>query len=75
MHDLIIRNGRIVDGTGAETFIADVAIDGDKISEVGNVAGSAKREIDAAGKLVTPGFVDAHTHYDGQAGWVGGMGG
>ena len=69
MHDLIIRNGRIVDGTGAETFIADVAIDGDKISEVGNVAGSAKREIDAAGKLVTPGFVDAHTHYDGQVTW------
>ena len=69
MHDLIIRGGTIVDGTGGEPLIGDIAIDGEKIVAVGKDVGAAKREIDAAGKLVTPGFVDIHTHYDGQATW------
>jgi len=71
MFDLIIRNGQIVDGTGhRKAWVGDVAIEGDKIVEVGrNVTGSAKRTIDADGHLVTPGFVDVHTHYDAQATW------
>jgi len=69
MFDLIIRNGTIVDGTGAASFTGDIAIQGDKIVAVGEVTGSAKREIDAAGMIVTPGWVDIHTHYDGQATW------
>ena len=69
MHDLIIRNGTLVDGTGAAPFIGDIAIDGDRISEVGEVTGPARREIDAGGMIVTPGWVDIHTHYDGQATW------
>ncbi|HVM99593.1 MAG TPA: amidohydrolase family protein [Caulobacteraceae bacterium] len=69
MRDLIIRGGTIVDGSGGTPFEGDVAIDGDRIVEVGKVAGEAKREIDARGMLVTPGFVDIHTHYDGQATW------
>ena len=69
MHDLVIRNAFIVDGTGVAGFTGDVAIDDGKISEVGTVAGPGRREIDAEGKLVTPGFVDIHTHYDGQVCW------
>ncbi|MBI2766701.1 MAG: amidohydrolase family protein [Chloroflexi bacterium] len=69
MHDLVIRNGAIVDGTGAPRFIGDVAIDAGTISAVGTVEDRGAREIDAAGLLVTPGFVDIHTHYDGQATW------
>ena len=69
MRDLIIRGGTIVDGTGEAPFVGDVAIDGDRIVEVGQVSGPARREIDAAGMIVTPGFVDIHTHYDGQATW------
>ncbi|WP_293678097.1 amidohydrolase family protein [uncultured Phenylobacterium sp.] len=70
MRDLIIRNGTIVDGTGGKPFVGDVAIDGDRIVEVGTkVSGSFKREIDASGMTVTPGWVDIHTHYDGQATW------
>ena len=69
MYDLIIRNGTIVDGTGGEPFVADVAIDGDRIAAIGTDLGEAEREIDATGRLVTPGFVDIHTHYDGQATW------
>jgi N-acyl-D-aspartate/D-glutamate deacylase len=69
MRDLIIRNGTIVDGTGAAPFVGDVAIDGDRIVEVGVVAGPARRELDATGMIVTPGWVDIHTHYDGQATW------
>src|SRR5262245_1167593 len=68
-HDLIIRGGEVVDGTGSAPLAADVAIDGDVITEVGVVWGSATRVIDAEGMLVTPGFVDIHTHYDGQASW------
>ena len=69
MRDLIIRGGTIVDGTGGEPFVGDVAIDGDRIVEVGKDLGPARREIAAAGLIVTPGWVDIHTHYDGQATW------
>ncbi|MBV1916571.1 MAG: amidohydrolase family protein [Sphingomonadaceae bacterium] len=68
-HDIVIRGGTIVDGSGKPPFIGDVAIDGEWISQVGSVTGSGKREIDATGLLVTPGFVDIHTHYDGQLIW------
>ena len=67
--DLVIRNGILVDGTGAPSYGADVAISGGVIVEIGRVAGHAKREIDAAGRVVAPGFVDPHTHYDAQICW------
>lgn len=67
--DLVIRGGTVIDGTGAPKRTADVAIGNGVISEVGRVNGRGRREIDAAGALVTPGFVDIHTHYDGQATW------
>src|SRR5688572_4275469 len=69
MHDLVIRGGRVVDGTGAPARTADVAIDGDRIVEVGDVGAKGRRELDADGALVTPGWVDVHTHYDGQVTW------
>jgi N-acyl-D-aspartate/D-glutamate deacylase len=69
LHEIVIRNGTVVDGTGAAPFVADVAIDGGKISAIGKVDGKGTREIDAAGAIVTPGFVDIHTHYDGQISW------
>ncbi|HEY1797428.1 MAG TPA: amidohydrolase family protein [Stellaceae bacterium] len=69
MHDIVIRGGTILDGTGAEAFAGDIAIGGDKIVAVGGKAGAARREIAADGLLVTPGWVDVHTHYDGQATW------
>jgi len=69
MHDLVIRGGTILDGTGAPRFAGDVAIDGGTITGVGGKAGPARRVIDADGLLVTPGWVDVHTHYDGQATW------
>jgi len=68
-YDLIVRNGTIVDGLGGEPFVGDVAIADGVIAAVGTVEGSAERELDATGLLVTPGFVDLHTHYDGQAIW------
>ena len=68
MHDVVIRGGTVVDGTGAPARTADVAIDGGMISEVGR-CGPGRREVDAHGLLVTPGFVDIHTHYDAQATW------
>jgi N-acyl-D-aspartate/D-glutamate deacylase len=68
-YDLIIRGGTIVDGTGRPSFTGDVAVQGGLIAAVGKVSGSAAREIDAAGKVVAPGWVDIHTHYDGQATW------
>ena len=69
MRDTIIKAARIVDGTGAAAYTADVAIEDGKIVEIGKITGSAKKVIDADGALVTPGFVDIHTHYDGQATW------
>ncbi|MFK7895888.1 MAG: amidohydrolase family protein [Myxococcota bacterium] len=69
MHDLVIRGGTLIDGTGDTRQIGDLAIDGDRIASVGGQAGPGKREIDAKGLLVTPGFVDVHTHYDGQVSW------
>ena len=69
MHDLVIRNANLVDGTGAPCRIADIGIDGTVINAVGSGVEAGKREIDAKGLLVTPGFVDIHTHYDGQATW------
>jgi N-acyl-D-aspartate/D-glutamate deacylase len=68
-HDLVIRGGEVADGLGGEPFLADVAVDAGTIVAVGDVAGRGSEEIDAAGQLVTPGFVDIHTHYDGQATW------
>lgn len=68
-HELVIRAGTVVDGTGAPGRTADIAIDDGVIRTVGRVAGRGAREIDADGALVTPGFVDIHTHYDGQATW------
>ena len=69
MHDLVIRGGTVIDGSGAERRSADVAVDNGVISAVGEVSGTGKREIDAREHLVTPGWVDVHTHYDGQATW------
>ncbi|WP_413251320.1 N-acyl-D-amino-acid deacylase family protein [Tomitella gaofuii] len=69
VHDLVIRSGTVVDGSGGASFTADVAIDGGAVTAVGEVADAGHREIDAAGLLVTPGFVDIHTHYDGQVTW------
>ena len=69
MHDIVIRGGTIVDGTGKAPFSGDVAIAGGRIAAVGGKLGPGKREIDAAGLMVTPGWVDVHTHYDGQAMW------
>ena len=69
-YDLIIRNGTIVDGVGGEPYVGDVAVRDGVIQAVGHVNGdTARREIDASGLLVTPGFVDLHTHYDGQSIW------
>ena len=65
-YDLVIRNGTIVDGTGAPRFTGDVAVKDGLIAAVGTVHGSGTEELDAAGKIVAPGWVDIHTHYDGQ---------
>jgi len=69
MHDLVVRRGTVVDGTGREAFEADVAVDGGTITAVGEVAARGRREIDARNLLVAPGWVDVHTHYDGQVTW------
>ncbi len=69
MFDLLIRGGTIVDGTGAPAFEADVALEGSRVAAVGRLTGRAKRTIDARGKVVLPGFVDLHTHYDAQVTW------
>jgi N-acyl-D-amino-acid deacylase len=69
MHDLVIRGGTVIDGSGAPRFNGDIAIDGGRLSQVGGSAGAARRVIAAEGALVTPGWVDVHTHYDGQVTW------
>ena len=68
-YDLVVRGGTLADGTGTGTREADVAVKDGKIAAIGMVAGTGTEEIDAKGLLVTPGFVDIHTHYDGQATW------
>jgi N-acyl-D-amino-acid deacylase len=69
MHDVVIRNGTVLDGTGGEPFELDIAIAGDRIVGVGDGVDRGREELDAKGKLVTPGFVDLHTHFDAQIGW------
>ena len=68
-YDLVVRGGTIYDGEGGEAIDGDVAVKGGRIAAVGEVKGSGAEEIDARGKIVAPGFVDIHTHYDGQATW------
>ncbi len=69
MHDLVIRAGTVIDGTGQPGFTADVAINNQTITEIGNNISQGRQELNADGLLVTPGFVDIHTHYDGQVSW------
>ena len=69
MHDLVIRAGTVVDGTGSPAVVADVAVDDGIVTAVGRDVGKGRREVDADGAVVAPGFVDIHTHYDGQATW------
>ena len=71
MYDLIIRNGTIVDGSGLPAYTADLAVEGNRITRIGRIAESAVREIDASGKVVSPGFIDPHTHFDAQLLWDG----
>jgi N-acyl-D-aspartate/D-glutamate deacylase len=73
-YDVVIKGGTVVDGSGGEPFFADVAIKGDRIVAVGEISGHGAQEISAAGRLVTPGFVDIHTHYDGQITWESTLG-
>src|ERR1700735_928469 len=68
-YDLVIRGGTVADGTGGALREADIAVGQGRIAAIGRVAGAGRAEIDARGLLVTPGFVDIHTHYDGQATW------
>ncbi len=68
-HDIVIRGGQIVDGSGSEPVHGDLAIDDGVITAVGQVDGKGRQEIEAEGHLVTPGFVDIHTHLDAQIGW------
>ena len=67
--DLVIRGGSVIDGTGSHAFTADVAVKDDRIVEIGKVEEKGKKEIEAEGKIVTPGFVDVHTHLDAQLAW------
>jgi N-acyl-D-aspartate/D-glutamate deacylase len=69
MLDTVIRGGTVVDGSGQPSFVGDVGIQDGRIAAVGGKLGAAKREIDAQGAIVTPGWVDVHTHYDGQVTW------
>ncbi|HVE03263.1 MAG TPA: amidohydrolase family protein, partial [Rhizomicrobium sp.] len=68
-HEIVIRGGTIVDGTGAEPFHGDVGIADGRIADIGKIAAKGKREIDAEGHVVSPGFIDLHTHLDAQIGW------
>jgi N-acyl-D-amino-acid deacylase len=67
--DLVVRGGTVLDGTGGEPREADVAVQDGRIAAVGRIAGRGREEIEASGLTVTPGFVDIHTHYDGQVTW------
>lgn len=67
--DLVIRNGQVTDGSGSAAFAADVAVKDGRIAQVGKIDGHGKKELDAKDQLVMPGFIDIHTHYDGQATW------
>src|SRR5271163_1411938 len=69
VYDLVIRNGSVIDGTGAAAYPADVAIAGGRIAAIGRVREPAKQTIDAEGHVVTPGFIDGHTHMDAQINW------
>jgi N-acyl-D-aspartate/D-glutamate deacylase len=69
MHDMVIRGGTVYDGTGGKPYKADIAIDGQTITKIGDVSEPGRNEIDATGQIVTPGFIDIHTHYDGQVTW------
>ena len=69
MHDLVIRNGTVIDGRGGRPELADVAVDDGRITAMGTVHDPGSEELDATGLAVTPGFVDIHTHYDGQVTW------
>ena len=68
-YDLLIKNGRIVDGSGGPSYRGDVAIKDGKIVEIGKLSGPAARTVDAAGRVVAPGFIDNHCHYDAQVSW------
>ena len=69
MFDLVIKNGTIYDGTGAAPYVSDIGIENGKIKTIGKITSSSKKEINAKDHIVTPGFVDIHTHYDGQVTW------
>ena len=71
MFDLIIKNGRIVDGSGLPAYLGDIAINDGRICKIGKVDGEAKQSVEAAGKVVAPGFIDPHTHFDAQLLWDG----
>ncbi len=69
MFDLVVRAGNVVDGTGSPPFTADIGVRHGRVAEIGRLSERGRREIDADGLVVTPGFVDIHTHFDGQATW------
>jgi N-acyl-D-aspartate/D-glutamate deacylase len=73
MYDVVIKGGAVVDGTGAPARRADVAVKGDRVVEIGDIDGAAATEVDATGKVVAPGFIDVHTHFDAQVFWDGAL--